>query len=109
MIKGVCAGVADYFGISPWLVRIGTLILLFSFTVPTIIVYFILVKMVPPRPAGLYETSEEEVFWTRVRVEPVGMVSNLRRQFRDMEKRLRDLETYVTSREFGLDREIKDL
>jgi phage shock protein C len=109
MIKGVCAGVADYFGISPWLVRIGTLILLFSFTVPTIIVYFILVKMVPPRPAGLYETSEEEAFWTRVRVEPVGMVSNLRRQFRDMEKRLRDLETYVTSREFGLDREIKDL
>ncbi|WP_316978201.1 envelope stress response membrane protein PspC [Shumkonia mesophila] len=109
MVKGVCAGVADYFGISPWLVRIGTLILLFSFTVPTIIVYFVLVKMVPPRPAGLYETSEEEAFWTRVRVEPAGMVSNLRRQFRDMEKRLRDLETYVTSREFGLDREIKDL
>jgi len=109
MVKGVCAGLADYVGIQPWLVRVGTLILLFSFTVPTIIVYIVLVKMVPPRPAGLYATSEEEAFWTRVRVEPAGMVSNLRRQFREMEKRLRDVETFVTSREFRLDREIKDL
>jgi len=109
IIKGVCGGVADYFGVAPWLVRLGTLILFFSFTIPTVIVYFVLVKVVPPRPAGLYETSEEEAFWTRVRVEPAGMVSNLRRQFRDMEKRLRDVETFVTSREFRLDREIKDL
>jgi len=109
MIKGVCAGVADYFGVAPWLVRLGVLILFFSFTIPTVIVYFVLVNAVPPRPAGLYATSEEEAFWTRVRLQPAGMVSSLRRQFRDMEKRLRDVETFVTSREFRLDREIKDL
>lgn len=109
MIKGVCSGIADFFGIEPWLVRVGALILLFSFTIPTIIVYFVLVKMVPPRPQGLYATSDEEAFWRRVRVEPAGMVARLRGQFRDLEKRLRDLETFVTSREFRLDREIKDL
>lgn len=109
MLKGVCAGVADYFGIETWIVRIGTLISLFTFTVATIIVYFVLVKMVPPRPAGLYETPSEEAFWTRVRVEPTGTVSALRHNFRELEKRLRDMETFVTSREFRLDREINGL
>lgn len=109
MLRGVCAGVADYFGIEPWIVRIGALISLFTFTIATIVVYFILARMVPPRPPGLYEKPGEEAFWRRVRVEPTGTVSNLRARFRDLEKRLRDLETYVTSREFKLDREINGL
>lgn len=109
MLKGVCAGVADYFGIEPWIVRAGTLVSLFAFTVPTIIVYIVLVRMVPPRPPGLFEKPGEEAFWTRVRVEPTGTVSSLRHRFREMEKSLRDLETFVTSREFRLNREINDL
>jgi len=109
MVKGVCAGVADYFGIEPWIVRIGTVFSLFAFTFPTLIGYFILTKVIPPRPADLYETPREEAFWTRVRVEPTGTVSTLRHRFREFEKRLRDLENFVTSREFRLDREINDL
>ena len=109
MIKGVCAGVADYFGVEVLLVRAGALVSLFAFTLPTIVIYVILTKVVPPRPAGLYETPGEEAFWTRVRVEPVGTVSTLRHRFREMEKRLRDVETFVTSREFRLNREINDL
>ena len=44
-----------------------------------------------------------------MRVEPTGTVSTLRHRFREFEKRLRDLENFVTSREFRLDREINDL
>lgn len=109
MVRGVCAGIADYFGIEPWVVRIGALISLFTFTVPTIIAYVVLAKVVPPRPPGLFEKPGEEAFWTRVRVEPTGTVSNLRHHFRELEKRLRDIETFVTSREFRLDREINGL
>lgn len=109
MVKGVCAGIADYFGIQPWLVRIPVLISLFTFTIATVIGYVVMVKVVPPRPPGLYETPGEEAFWTKVRVEPTGTVSGLRHRFREMEKNLRDLESFVTSREFRLNREINDL
>lgn len=109
MLRGVCAGVADYFGIEAWIVRLGALASLFAFTVPTIVVYIVLSRMVPPRPPGLYGTPGEEAFWTGVRVEPTGTVSSLRHRFREMERQLRDLETFVTSREFRLNREINDL
>ncbi|MBL6929344.1 MAG: envelope stress response membrane protein PspC [Rhodospirillales bacterium] len=109
MVKGVCAGIADYFGVEALVVRAGALVSLFIFTLPTIIVYLVLTKVVPPRPADLYETPGEEAFWTRVRVEPTGTVATLRHRFREMEKRLRDVETFVTSREFRLNREINDL
>ncbi|MBT3359922.1 MAG: envelope stress response membrane protein PspC [Rhodospirillales bacterium] len=109
MLKGVCAGIADYFGIEPIIVRGGAIVSLFAFTPPTIIVYVVLAKVLPPRPADLYETPGEEAFWTRVRVEPTGTVATLRHRFREMEKRLRNVETFVTSREFRLNREINDL
>lgn len=109
MVRGVCAGIGDYFGVEPWVVRIGALISLFTFTVPTIIAYIVLAKVVPPRPPGLFEKPGEEAFWTRVRVEPTGTVSEVRSRFRELEKRLRDMETFVTSREFRLDREINGL
>jgi len=109
MVKGVCAGVADYFGVQALWVRAATLVSLFAFTLPTIIVYVVLTKVLPPRPADLYETPGEEAFWTRVRVEPTGTISTLRHRFREMEQRLRDVETFVTSREFRLNREINDL
>ncbi|MBC8158311.1 MAG: envelope stress response membrane protein PspC, partial [Alphaproteobacteria bacterium] len=109
MLKGVCAGIADYFGVDSLVVRAGALVSLFAFTLPTIIVYVVLTKVVPPRPADLYETPGEEAFWTRVRVEPTGTVATLRHRFREMEKRLRDVETFVTSPKFRLNREINDL
>ena len=109
IIRGVCAGIADYFGIEVWLVRLGALIALFAVTLPTIIVYIVLSKMIPPRPADLYETPGEETFWTHVRTEPTGTVSTLRHRFRELDKRLQGLEAFVTSREFHLNREINGL
>ena len=109
MIRGVCAGIADYFGIEAWFVRVGALIALFAFTLPTIILYVVLAKVVPPRPADLYETPGEEAFWTRVRTQPTGTVSTLRHRFREIDKRLQEAEAFVTSREFRLNREINDL
>jgi phage shock protein C len=109
MLRGVCSGIADFFGIDPMLVRLAAVACLFAFTVPSIIIYFFLSKVVPPRPEGLFKAPGEEAFWTRVRVEPTGTFSSLRHRFRELDKRLQDLETFVTSREFRLDREINGL
>jgi phage shock protein C len=109
MILGVCAGIADYFGISPLPVRLAAAVALFIFTVPTFLAYFIAAALIPRRPPDLYTSGEEESFWRSVRTEPTQTVRELRHRFREMERRLRAMESWVTSREFDLRREFRDL
>ena len=108
-VKGVCAGIADYFGISALPIRIISVIGLFVAPVPTLIAYFIAVFVLDDRPEDLYESPEEEKFWQHVRTEPSGTARDLRHKFRDLEGRLRGLEAHVTSSEFELNRQIRDL
>ncbi len=109
VLRGVCAGVADYFGVDTWIVRALTLLCLFLFFFPTVVIYLIAGVLLPEAPKRLYETKDEEHFWRDVRTAPAQTFSNLRHKFRELEKRLRGLEAAVTSREFRLNREINDL
>jgi phage shock protein C len=109
MILGVCAGIADFFGVSPLLVRIVALVSLFLFTLPTFIAYFVAAALIRRKPEDLYASGEEEVFWRAVRTEPRQTVRELRHKFREMERRMRAMEGWVTSREFKLNREFRDL
>lgn len=109
IILGVCAGIADYFGISRVGVRIVTVVGLFVFTVPTFLAYFLAAILIPRRPEDLYADGREEMFWRSVRTEPRQTVGELRHKFREIERRLRLMEGWVTSREFKLHREFRDL
>ena len=109
VIMGVCAGIADYFGINAWAVRLAAVIGLFLFTIPAIIGYVLAGFFVPKKPEGLYESPGEEAFWRGVRTEPGRTAHDLGHKFREMERRLRAVEAYVTSREFRLKRDIDDL
>jgi phage shock protein C len=108
-IKGVCGGIAAYFGIPAVLVRILWLVGLFMNPPLAVISYFVLAWLLPPKPADLFASDEEEAFWKQVRTEPVGTVHELRHRFRLNEQRLRALEAYVTSPEFELNREFRGL
>jgi phage shock protein C len=108
-ILGVCAGIASYFAINPWIVRVLAIIGLLIFTPPTIIGYVILALLLPKAPRPVYRTPGEERFWTQVRVDPAGSFSELRHRFREMELRLRNIESYVTSEAYRVNREINDL
>ncbi len=107
--KGVCAGIADYFGISPLPIRILVIIGLFMAPAPTLIGYFVAVFLLDERPEDLYDSPEEEKFWQHVRTEPSGTARDLRHKFREIEERLRGIEAHVTSSEFELNRKISDL
>lgn len=109
LVAGVCAGIARYFGINPWIVRILAIAGLLMFTPPTIIGYVILALMLPKAPERLYRTPEEEQFWTEVRVDPAQSFSQLRHRYRELEHRLRRLEAYVTSEAYRVDKEIREL
>lgn len=109
VVLGVCAGLAEYWGLDLWLVRAGALVGLFVFTVPTVLGYLLAGWLLDSAPAGLYANHEEETFWRRVRTEPEQTVRGLRHRFREIERRTRAIEAYVTSREFGLRRDIDEL
>lgn len=107
---GVCAGIADYTGVDVTLVRIGTVLLTVLGSGMTIIAYFVVAWLAPNKPRELaYETPEQAKFWQGVRASPARTVRDVRSRFRDIDRRLADVETYVTSANSSLAREIEQL
>ena len=106
---GVCAGVAEYFGVSPLAVRVAAVFGLVFFTLPMVIAYGAAGLFLDTKPAGLFASPEEEDFWRAVRVDPSRTVADLGHRFRDMERRLRAAEAHVTSSEFKLNRDYRNL
>jgi len=108
-IAGVCAGLADYFGLSRAVVRVLTMICLVAFTLPTLVAYLIAAVVLERRPETMYGTREEEAFWRSVRLEPSRTARDLARKFQDMERRLRAAEAKVTSSDYKLRQQFRDL
>jgi phage shock protein C len=139
-IAGVCAGIAEFFGMEIWLVRILTLTGFFLLAPPFFLVgyiaaWFILEK----KPQGLSTKPSEDEFaprstynkirgkgWHNVseqELEKVVVKSkvwqageppkqafiDIKQRFEKNESRLRKMETYVTSSEFQLNRELSKL
>ncbi len=109
VLRGVCAGIADYFGANVVTVRALALLALFIFTPATVLAYLIAAVTLPAAPEKLFDTAEEAGFWRDIRTEPSATFSGLRHRFRSAEQRLRTMEAYVTSSGYELAREIDDL
>jgi phage shock protein C len=108
-VMGVCAGLAEYFGVTPLAVRAAAVFGLIFFTLPTVIAYGAAGMFLDKKPDGLFASSEEADFWRAVRVDPSQTVTDLGHRFRDMERRLRAAEAHVTSSEFKLNRDYRNL
>jgi phage shock protein C len=108
MIAGVCAGIADYFGLNRKGVRLVTfLMMLFPpFFAFIIISYVILTIVLPVKPTGLYQDQEQAEFWRGVSNAPSDVFGALRHRFRELNHRLERMEAFVTSKEFEIDREL---
>jgi phage shock protein C len=76
---------------------------------PAVFGYFIAALVLKRRPEHLYASREEEAFWRAVRLEPSRTAHDLLRKFQELERRLRAAEARVTSSEFRLRRQFKDL
>jgi phage shock protein C len=81
--------------------------LLFPPFFPFVVVsYFILAILLPVKPANLYETEEQAVFWRGVSNAPADVFGSLSHRFRELNLRLQKMEAFVTSKEFEIDREL---
>jgi phage shock protein C len=109
-LAGVCSGIADYVGWDPLWVRVGFVVATLSGIGFLPLVYLAMAFIAEPKPLTLYEESDEERrFWTNVRVAPRRTIRDVNAAFRDADRRLRDIEAYVTTSNSKLAREIEDL
>src|SRR4051794_25295579 len=109
-VLGVCAGIADYTGFDVTLVRICMVAALFLSSGSIIPIYFIAGWISPDRPRELdLDDREERKFWQGVRASPTRSARDIRSRFRDIDRRLADIESYVTTENRSLAREIEQL
>jgi len=134
-IAGVCAGVAEYFGIETWLVRIITVTSFLLLAPPFIVVGYVALWFIledksnvdadklfsHDKSASEYEGKgykNNSVNDSKVEVKskvwqagqpPRQALLDIKHRFTSVEQKLRKMESYVTSNEFQLNREINKL
>ena len=107
---GVCAGIADYTGFDVSLVRIAFLAALFMSGGSILPFYFIMGWVSPDKPISLERVDrEEQQFWQGVRASPTRAARDIRSRLKDIDRRLADIESYVTTENRSLAREIEQL
>jgi phage shock protein C len=107
---GVCAGIADYTGFDVTLVRICFLAAILGSGGSVLPFYFIAGWVAPTKPRELESYDREDrKFWQGVRASPARTARDIRSRFRDIDRRLADIESYVTTENRSLAREIDQL
>jgi len=107
---GVCAGIADYLGWDVLWVRVAAI----GITVCGIgflpLIYLAVGWLADPKPLELYDESPDaRKFWRKVRVAPQRTMRDVRSSLRDSDRRLQNLEAYMTSANSRLANEIDQL
>ena len=119
---GVCAGIGDYIGMDAILVRLIFLALVL-FTGFPLFIYFLLWIFVPSDKRAPYRREareavraerrrmelEEKHADIRRRYPSTTSLTDVRSKFRSIETRMQDLEKSITSKEWQLRRDFKDL
>lgn len=107
---GVCAGVADYTGFDVTLIRIMFIAAVIIGSGAPLLLYFIAALMTQDKPRELDVADvEERQFWQHVRASPRRGAQDIRSRLRDIDRRLADIESYVTTENRSLVREIEQL
>ncbi|MEM7780982.1 MAG: envelope stress response membrane protein PspC [Pseudomonadota bacterium] len=106
---GVCSGISEYTGVPRLWVRVGAFASIFASGGWAIPLYFIAGFFLKKKPPHLYADKQEEKYWQRVRQSPSRSAREIRARFRDIDRRLADVETYYVSNNPRLTAEIEEL
>ncbi|MBW3694686.1 envelope stress response membrane protein PspC [Vibrio sp. T187] len=115
-LSGVCAGVANFFGLEVWLVRIMVIsaaLLGGSFLV--ILAYVAMTFMLEKQPTQYVESLKARQEH-KLKSKPweqgqsaESLLDTLEKDFDKLEKGVRSMEAYVTSDSFKVNREFKNI
>ncbi|HVM37930.1 MAG TPA: envelope stress response membrane protein PspC [Sphingomicrobium sp.] len=107
---GVCSGIADYTGFDVTLVRVVLVAAIIMGSGAPLLLYFIAAFMTPDKPREFaLADNEEREFWQNVRASPTRTARDIRSRLRDIDRRLADIESYVTTQNRSLAQEIEQL
>ncbi|PAR94146.1 envelope stress response membrane protein PspC [Vibrio paracholerae] len=115
-IAGVCAGLANYFGLEVWLVRILVITAaLLGGTFLVLVAYVAMALMLEKLPKQYREdirSQQEHTLkskpWAQGQA-PKELLHTLDRDLSQVETRIRSVEAYVTSEAFKVNREFRKL
>ncbi len=112
-VAGVCAGIANYFNIEAWLVRIivvtavifghGFVVILY------IAAWMILDEKPAPQPTDAHKSVGVKTRVYQAGEPPRRAFHDIDDEYRELETRLQAMERYVTSNAYQVDRELKNL
>ncbi len=105
---GVCAGIADYTGIDVVWIRVAA-ILLTLMTGWALIGYLAMGFLGEKKPAHLYTDDQDQKFWQGVRQSPGRTARDVKARFREIDRRLADVELFYTAKNTRLADEIESL
>ncbi len=136
-ISGVCAGIADYFGLEVWVVRIIAVSALIFFQFPVLLAYGIAHFILEPKPGARRNSRHTKHYKRNVHKNPDPVtddaastaatdratvqqvwrkggipsqtIRKVSQRFKQIDLRLQNMESYVTSRQFQLRKEFNDL
>ena len=109
-VMGVCSGIADYTGLDVTLVRIGLVAAIVLGAGAIIPVYFIAGWIADDQPREVADESRDQrKFWQGVRASPSQSARDIRGRMREIDRRLADIEQFVTTENRSLAREIEEL
>ena len=107
---GVCSGIADYTGLDATLVRIMFVSAVVMSGGSVLPLYFIAGFIAEDQPRELaVEDKEDQRFWQGVRASPRRTARDIRSRLREIDRRIADIESYVTTENRSLAREIEQL
>lgn len=115
-VTGVCAGIANYFEMEIWLVRILVIsAALLGGTFLVVLVYFALTLMLEKPPQAYCEQQQKQQghklksrHWQQGE-SASQVLQNLSLEFDHLEKSVRHIEAYVTSEAYKVDKAFKEL
>ena len=109
-VNGICAGIADYTGLDVTLVRIMLIAAILIGGGALLPVYFIAGWIADDQPREIAtDDKDERKFWQGVRASPGQSARDIRGRMREIDRRLADIEVYVTTENRSLAREIEQL
>jgi phage shock protein C len=104
-ICGVCGGVAEYFDASPFWIRFGVLALMFITGIwPVLLTYFLMALILKPSPVYPIQDEDDRDFYESFMRSPANAADRLKRQFENLDRRIRRMEDAVTNRTFEWDK-----
>ena len=114
---GVCSGLGNYFGIDHIIVRLIIVLSFFMTGGTTLLIYLLLWLFIPKDKRAPYRREYREARRARRKQreapeEPLVRTASFRdvkSKFRSLETRLQDLERSITSKEWKLRRDFRDL